>query len=159
MSWEALRNAKGDGGNFIKLKDGNSIEGIFRGEPHVFYQKFGDRTEHKERGTKEEGRSFRFKMSMIVKEDDQYVSKIMAGGFYLATSIDDQITENGIDSIYKVKRMGSGPQDTRYAVVFKKALTEDQVKTISEIPVKELEVGRGVEESGEEDAGTEDIPF
>lgn len=135
MSWDDARKAKDEGGIFIKLKDGDQIEGVFVGEPHCFYSKFGDRQEF----TKwQEGLSFKFRINFFVKTEDGWNPKILTGGATVRDSLLDLRDEYGMDCIYKVKRVGSGKEDTRYPILFKAKLTDEQKADIELIEPKDL---------------------
>lgn len=145
MGWNDL---KGDpfSQNRIKLSAGDSIEGVFRGEPYVYYDLFGSKTEFKSWA---EGRRKRFRINFVVydPETEAYAAKILQGGSRLALQIWDQKEEQGLDAVYKVKRVGSGRDDTRYTVVFKRKLTKEEIKKIEAVKSLELGTGRMTKES------------
>lgn len=152
MSWASMKKAKDEakGGLFIKLKDGDFVEGIFRGQPHFYYQKFGDRTEY---DTWAEGRSFKFKIPFVINENGAWVAKIYQGGAKVRDQIFDMGEEYGvkdtngdlvrIDAIFKIKRTGSGKDDTRYSILFKGFPTAEQLLQINAVKLPNL---KGVQE-------------
>ncbi len=137
MSWEQMKKAKEEGGNsmFIRLKDGDSVEGVFRGQPHTFYQSFGDRAEYDKWA---EGRSFKFKINFVVNEAGHLNVKIFQGGATIRDAILDAKEEYGLDCIYKIKRTGSTKEDTRYAVLFKQKLTPEGIEAVNAMELKRL---------------------
>lgn len=124
---------------FVKLKDGEFIECVFRGPPYTFFQAFKDMNEYSEPG---EGRSTRFRINVIVKEASAYVPKIFQGG---KRTLKDLITcrnEYGLDCIYKIKRSGTGKEDTKYHIMYKANLTDEQKEVFKQMPLLELKSGR-----------------
>lgn len=141
MSWERLRTeGKGSGGkNFVKLKDGDSVIGVFRGEPHIFYKIYQDKVEYDEWA---EGRNFRFRINFIVKEGDQYVAKIFEGGRRVADDVVAASEEYTLNSVFKISRKGSGKENTKYSVLFKSALEEEQLDKIKKVKLETLKFGK-----------------
>jgi hypothetical protein len=156
MSWQKMKKAKeegGSGGLYITLKDGDSIEGVFRGEPYCFYQKFQEKTEYE---SWSEGRSFKFKINFIIKEGDKFIAKIYRGGATVRDALLMSKEEYGLDCIFKIKRMGSSKEDTTYSVLFKSNLTPEQKAQIDSIKLYEFKKNSVV---NEEPIGEEDVPF
>lgn len=137
MSWSDFdKKAKeASGGSFIKLKDGDEVVGVFRGEPYTFYQEFKSRIEYP---YKVEGASFKFRVNFVIKSKDGYVAKILQGGATMAEQISACKDEYGLDCIYKIKRKGSGKDDTTYSVLFKSELTPAQKKELASVELLSL---------------------
>lgn len=138
MSWNDFdKRAKeaNSGGSFIKLKDGDEVVGVFRGEPHTFYQEFKSKIEYP---YKVAGASFKFRVNFVVKEKDGYVAKILQGGATLAEQISACREEYGLDCAYKIKRKGSGKEDTVYSVLYKSELAPQAKKEIDQVELKKL---------------------
>lgn len=136
-AWDEMKKLKNEKGNlFLKLADGESVEGIFRGEPFLFYQKFKDPTEHKEWA---EGRSFKFKINFLVKENGIWIAKILQGGSTIRDLLLDAKDEYGIDCVFKFKRVGLGREDTRYSLLFKAQLTPEQIEAANRIKLNSFE--------------------
>ena len=133
MTWDQMNKAREESSIFIKLKDGQSIEGAFVGEPHIFYQKYQDRTEYPDWA---EGLSFKFKMNFILK--DGMKCKIYTGGATVRDSLIDNKNEYGLDAWYKITRIGSGQKDTRYTIFYKGPISEEEKAQINEIKLFEL---------------------
>jgi hypothetical protein len=146
MTWEAMeiadkavKTGAGLGNMFVHLKDGDSVEGTFRGEPRIFYQAFGDKVEYNGPG---EGRSFKFKVNFITTDDKGIpVVKILQGGSMLRKAILACRAEYGMDCVYKVKRTGAGKEDTVYSVLFKRVLAPAELETVNNMPLKALSAG------------------
>jgi len=139
MSWNAMKKAKeesgGGGGLFVKLKDGDEVEGVFMGEPHTFYQVFGSKTEH---DNWVDGSSFKFKIPFVVKENGVYVAKIFQGSKTTAGILLDVKDEYGTDCLYKIKRKGSTKEDTKYSILFKGNLSVAELESVKKIELPSL---------------------
>ena len=166
MSWDKMNEGGGGGGgkDFIKLKDGESVEGVFVGEPHTFYGVFKDKTEY---SSWAEGRSFKFRINFVTKDDNgQMVAKIYQGGSKVAKAIAACKEEYGLNCLYKIKRVGATKDDTTYSVLFKKELTKEQMDTIKSVALLPLSFKGAVQDAQEvmgarevtDDTG-EAIPF
>ena len=147
MSWNEMKKAKEEGGGlYLKLKDGEAVEGVFVGEPYCYFAKFGDKTEYDKWS---EGLSFRFKINFVTRGDNgEPVAKIFQQGSSFRDQLLDAIAEYGQDCIYKIKRTGSGKDDTRYAILFKAKLPPEQAEKIKSVRLnafKKTVPGRDVE--------------
>lgn len=142
-------------GKFISLKDGDAIEGVFWGEPYTYWRTYPDKTEYSDWA---EGRRFNFKTNFIVTEEGERKAKILQGSKTFYNSICDVLEEYGQDSVFKIKRSGSGKDDTRYSVLHKGKLSVNQVVEIKKVRLEELSSGRKRDESSkaEKDEG---LPF
>ncbi len=102
--------------HFIKLKDGESVSGVCRGE---IYEAFlvWDNKQKTEVPEGTPGAKFRFSVNFIVKDGSSYVAKILDGG----TSIYKQLAALAEDyditqTVVKITRQGNG-LDTEYSVL------------------------------------------
>ena len=152
MSWDDFdKKAKEAGnGSFIKLKDGDEVIGVFRGEPYLFYQEFKSKIEYP---YKVDGASFKFRVNFVVKEKEGYVAKILQGGATLAQQISACREEYGLDCAYKIKRKGSGKEDTVYSVLFKSELAPNAKKEIDAVKLLNI-----APKSSSDDPRDEDMP-
>lgn len=155
MSWEKAKAMSQEGGSkdYIKLKDGQFVEGVFVGEPYPFYQKYQDKLEYTEWA---EGRSFRFKMNFVTKENGQYVCKIFQNNKTTFKALEEAIAEYGQDCLYKVKRTGSTKEDTTYSVLFKAKLNEEQVAKVKAVDMHPLHGKTG---NGKVPGAEPSVPF
>ncbi len=138
MSWDALDKVPSGGGEYLKMEAGDTLEMVFRGPwpPHSFYKKFPDKTEHKDWA---EGRSFRFKVPVVVKDGDAFVPKIWEQGVTVARMLRDVHEEyDGFDNVFKVKRTGSTKDDTTYSILFKRKLEGGALEKIEAIDIPVL---------------------
>lgn len=162
--WDTEPKGGGGGENFIKLKDGDAVEGCFVGEPYVFYQAFKEKEEY---SSWSEGRSFKFRVNFIIKTDKGYTAKIYQGGSTVFKAIKNCFEEYSPNCIFKIKRTGSTKDDTTYSVLFKKELTKEQLETIKTVPLlpltkqkKDTEIAQEVLGGKEVDDIDEDqLPF
>ena len=136
MSWNNMRKTKEGSSLFIRLKDGDSIEGMFAGEPHTYYSKFKDKPEYTAWA---DGRSFKFRLNFITKNDDNELeAKILTGGSTISNAILDMKEEYGLDCIFKIKRTGSGKDDTRYTILFKDKLKDGELAVYKSVKLNQL---------------------
>jgi hypothetical protein len=149
--WNKIDKASegGGGGVFIKLKDGDSVEGVFQGEPHCFYRIYGDKAmaEHE---NYVEGSSFRFKINMLVKEGDKFEPKILEQGTKLAKRIRKYTQEYGMDYVFKVEREGSTKDNTEYHLFPKRAISASEKEELEKIELWPLEKKTKVETKSDE---------
>jgi hypothetical protein len=129
--WDKMRQSKeNSGGSFIKLKDGDAVEGVFIGDPHCYYQIFKDKKEY---ASWVDGSSFRFKITFLQKVGKTWEKKIFQGGSTVRNDLVDIKEEYGLNNVFKIKRSGSGKEDTRYAILFKAKLTDAELAEIAKI--------------------------
>ena len=156
--------SKGDG-MFVSLKNsGDSIEGIFLGEPYVYKQHWSpgsekvicqDGCELCEDGKKP---SSRFKINFFDIKARKV--KIFEGGVGWFRNLNSMREEYGLDCIFKIVREGIG-RDTKYNFFFKKDLNDDMKKYLAEQATL-LELDYDMVESNDGSNAKEDdddIPF
>lgn len=160
MSWEAMETSvkeSGTSGDFIKLKAGESIRLVLRGEPYLFFQKFKDRVEYTEYV---EGSSRKFHINAIVKDGDNYKAKILQGGVKLMSAILACKSKYGLDCIYELQRQGATQQDTRYNLLYDSKLEGEALSQVNAVPLLSLSKGRSQQpDAHNEDRGEPRIPF
>lgn len=133
MGWKDIPTGEGSK-NFIKIKSGDSADVIFMGEPRTYYQIFGDKMQYMQ---KVDGSSFKFEIQVVVKEDNQYVGKVLQGGYFLISDIKAQIDENGERGIYRIKRQGEKTA-TRYFVIYKGPVTDEQWESLKSVKLPDI---------------------
>ncbi len=156
MTWDDFQKSRDNqgGGAFISLKDGEFVEGVFAGSPKMFYQVYKDPVEYSEWA---KGRSFKFKINFIVKDEaGNLKAKIFKGGSEMRNQLLDCKKEYGLDCVFKIKRTGAGKEDTRYSILFKSQLTNEQKKAIAE--VKLISFDESNQKKGEAPLYEDDIP-
>lgn len=142
--------------NFVKLKDKESIEGIFRGDIHEFFVLWENgKSKEVTEGTPEA--KFRFRINFVIKEGAVYVPKIFEQGLTVYNQLRELNNEYGLDGIVvKVTRNGTGT-DTTYSTLplLKKALTKE---TLAHLETMELLPLTSQTKPAQEKADSE-IPF
>lgn len=133
MGWKDIPTGEGSK-SFVKIKAGESVDVIFMGEPRTFYQIFKDKAEYQE---KVDGSTFAFKIQVVLKENGEYVGKILKGGYFLICDIKAQIDENGMDGVYRIKRQGTGTE-TRYFVIYKGPVTSEQMESLKSVKLPDI---------------------
>lgn len=154
MKWkEKFKEQMKGGGEFIRLKNGEEVTGIFRGEPVIFFKAYEPETkttitkkEYFEYGGK--SASKRFRLCFIVKEGENHVCKIFEGSKTSGEALSMIMDEYDItNTVFKIKRDGD-KMDTVYHFLAKDKLTPEQVKKIDAIELLDMEPM----ESGEDQA-------
>jgi len=134
--WKTLNKEIAKSNPFLKLNDGESIEGVFRGDPYFFYSKFQDETntEYKEW---QPGLNFRFKVNFVTKIGDELISKVFNSGKTVASRIKYLLEEYGEDCLFKILRQ-SESKKVFYHIDFKSNLTPEQIDRVNSTPLNKL---------------------
>lgn len=163
MSWEEADKAVKENAtrNFLRLKDGEKIKVIFRGEPHLFYKKFEEKEEY---NTPVDGAQRRFRINVLITEADKFVPKIFEGAIGTLSDIHACRAKYGLDKIFELGRVGTSTK-TRYPVLYDSDLSPEQLKKANAVKLLELSRGRSRaaedqrREDENEDEVEQDIPF
>lgn len=161
--------AEVSGGLFVKLDSGDSIIGVFRGEPYDYRQHWignrsetcmggssGDQCKHCAKG---ERTSFKFRINFMVKEGAGYSAKIFEQGRRVYDSLKGLHADYDLEqTVVKITRQGSGQKDTTYTVlpVPKGALSKEAQDALSKIKLHDLV--NPIEEHSENGSDS-DVPF
>jgi hypothetical protein len=154
MNFPDVGSSKGNGsgigsGVFLRLKDGERIQGVFQGDPHIFRQHWiGKRSvicsgktecEHCKAGDKPK---FRFRINFLTKMDGVWLAKVFEQGY--GTYLDlKEMHESSYDlqtTFVSLSRSGE-KTDTRYRVLPVRdngGLKPEHFKKLSAIPLNEL---------------------
>jgi hypothetical protein len=142
--------------NFLKLKDKESVEGIFFGEIHEFSQVWdGGKSFVVPEGTPKA--SFRFRVNFIMKEGSVYSAKIFENGAIVYRQLGELHEEYDLPStVVKITRNGTGT-DTTYSILplLKKTVTPELKEHLKTVELQELETKKDQSTNGPSD----DIPF
>lgn len=126
--------------NFLKLKDKESVQGIFRGDVHEFYVLWeGQRSRVVPEGTP--GAKFRFRINFVMKEGASYVPKIFEQGLTVYNQLAELHNEYELDkTVVKLTRNGTGT-DTTYSTLplLKTPLTKETMKFLDSMELLPLE--------------------
>lgn len=127
-------------GHYVRIKDGESISGILRGEPQEAWVLWDNKvkTEVPE-GTS--GAKLNFKINFIVKDGPSYTCKILEGGMQIYKQLAALAKEWELEeTVIIISRDGSG-LDTEYTVMPappKQQATKDALDFISKLELHEL---------------------
>lgn len=153
--------------SFIILKDGESVEGVFAGNPYEFYQHWenkkpsvctGRGCERCVAGVKA---SFRFRINFIVKApDNTLTAKILEQGQMIYGQIQD-LEESGYvleTNKFRISRKGAGMNDTQYTVlpVPKGELNAEALKAVRAVKLLDL-TPQAPKQDAQQEAHRQDI--
>lgn len=132
---------EGRGSNlFLKIKDGESVIGVFRGEPLEFYSKWiGGKSQIALPDDPEAKK--RYRLNFITKEDGKFVPKIWEFGVFIYNQLADINDEYPLEKTkVKITRHGTGT-DTTYMILplLKEPLPPKILKEIESIHLNILE--------------------
>lgn len=159
MAWPKLEGGRKD---LVKLKDGNSITGVLRGDPYLFRTHW------------EEGRSstctgegcalckagnksrFRFRSNFITSVNKALTAQVLEQGYDIYVTIQAYSETCDLSNqLVEIRRKGSGKNDTTYLFLLKGALTPEQVAKINDIPLQSL--NERPQEQAEDGFGSEGL--
>lgn len=162
--------------NYLKLESGGSVRCVFKGDTFNFRQHWKnnkgvvcvgyDECQICHEETDDAKSSFRFKINIIIKENEAYTAKIFEQG----GTVYDVLSGFGKDGydfdthLFKITRLGSG-KDTKYQIspVPNGTLTPAQLEAIAKVPLIPLTKVPSAEVAAIVDVethGTDDeIPF
>lgn len=140
--------------NFLKLKDKESVSGIFMGELHEFFVMW-ENGKSRVVSDGDEGAKFRFRVNFVIKEGAVYVPKIFEQGLTVYRQLSELNDEYGLESIVvKITRNGIGT-DTAYSLLplIKQTISKEvatHLKTVELLPLESQGHGHKAQS---EDAG------
>lgn len=125
--------------SFIKLKDKESVVGIFRGEMHEFFSVWeNNRTRVVEEGTP--GAGFRFRVNFFVKEGTTFTPKIFEGGVTVYNQLAELHEEYNLEeTAIKITRNGTGTDTTYTIIPMKQAPSKETLKFLAAAELLPLE--------------------
>lgn len=127
---------------FVKLKDGEFIEGVFRGAPFEYQIIWDDKNNKSIFYTgKEEGvPRFRFRLNFVIwdAQEKAFKAKIFEQGPRFYNQLKDLNTDWPLHSSWvKITRKGE-KLNTEYLVVPKKTIPEEQLKVIRNVDLNKF---------------------
>lgn len=153
--------------SFVKLTDGQTVTGIFRGEAFEFRTHWHERRSVVCPGdgcelcmTKDKPK-YQFRVNFITKENEAYIAKIWQGSYNFYDQLRDLNTDYPIDqNILKITRDGSGLH-TKYKAlpILNSQITPELEAKISQIPLNELGHITDFEKEPADGPDLSDIPF
>lgn len=160
--------ARGDGGgvsskDFIRLKDGDSVEGVFAGEPIDYKAHFklgvcggASCLICAQKGAPKA--AFKFRINFIIKENGALVAKIFEQGWTVyeaLAALNEEYEKSEADMSrqkFRISRKGSGVEDTAYYVVAipKGELPDEVFEMVKMVPLQDLQQGLGGKQKEED---------
>lgn len=144
--------------NFLKLKDKESVTGIFRGDIHDYYA-IWENSKSREVSETTPGGTFRFRVNFVVKDGSNYIVKIFENGISVYRQLAELHSEYNLeDTVVKITRNGTGT-DTTYSILplLKQQLTKEAktfLETLELLPLESKQNSQAyVDKNGDE------IPF
>lgn len=133
------------GGNFLKLGDGESVVGIFRGDVYEFYQLWDDTAEG---GRKSQvvpegtaGAKARFRINFIVKDKDGYHPMIFENGPRVHAQLAELHEEFGLETtVVKLTRNGL-KLETKYSImpIKNNQVSDETLELLRDLELHKLE--------------------
>ncbi len=111
------QSQKGEGAHkFLKIKSGESVKGVCRGEVYEFYIKWeGNNSLVVTSSTP--GAKPRFRINFVVKEDGKFTSKIFEFGPMVSNQLHDMSEDYDLsETVIKISKSGQG-LETQYSVI------------------------------------------
>lgn len=148
--------------NFLKLKDKESIEGIFRGELFEFFVQWKEnKTKVVDEGAQDA--KFRFRVNFVTKENGVYISKIFEQGVIVYRQLAELHAEYELPAtVCKITRNGTGT-DTTYSILplLKKPITKEIMAHLETLELQDLGHGNAQNQTGAKSNAFNDdeIPF
>jgi len=149
------------GGGYLRLKDGESVTGILRGDIHVFYAiGFGADTRVVGPG---QGGKRKYRHAFVVKEGQGYAAKIWEFGPKIYDSL-SALEAGGWDlqkTLLTINRTGSTKENTKYTVTpNRQEPSEAALNAITALELPTLAHGERAAAAGASSAqDSEGLPF
>lgn len=158
---QKVREETKGGGEYVSLKDGEHEEVIVGEKLHIYREVWlvGENRSEDYDPVKHDGMKPRtkFLVPMLVRDGAKnYTPSVFDASGQAFDSLKEAVEEYGLDTVYKLKRNGSGT-DTKYSLLFKRKLEGDEAEFVAEIEQldpEEIHSGR----SGAGSAEAADLP-
>lgn len=122
--------------SFLKLSNGDSTIGVFKGNLEVFYQVFENgkyRTVPKD----DANGQFKFRVNFITKENGVLVAKIFSGNWHDYKALKDYHEEYNLETIF-MKVTQTGERQTKRISFMPMTKTKPDAATINGVALQEL---------------------
>lgn len=147
MKFKGGSSGGGSGLPFLKIKDGETIHAVFRGEPLEGYSNFQTKEWFPLEAGKQPGTTYRFRVNVIVKEGASYVAKVWEQGYErqqdiyrLVEDADQFFSKKLKDVVVAITRNGSTKDDTKYSMRLAKQQPEAATwKVIDAVKLNDLD--------------------
>ncbi len=111
------QKSESSGGNYLKLTDGLSVNGVMRGEIFEFYQIWPFGGERQVFDSPTPGAASRFKANIVIHENGKFISKIWEFGLPVYTQLGDINEVYPLDKTkIQITRRGAG-KSTQYMIL------------------------------------------
>ena len=118
MKFTRIDMTKGDnGGSYLKVPPGESVKGVFRGEPFSFFQAWPQGGQKQIFDKPTAGASARFKINFVVHENGKFVAKVFEFGAVVNNQLVDLSEDYDIETTkVRISRQGEG-KNTVYTII------------------------------------------
>lgn len=159
----APKKSDGHSSDYLKVDDGKSVTGVFRGEIFEFYQSWPQGGDKQVFDKPTAGASLRFKANFVVNEGGKYVAKVWEFGLVVYNTL-AEIADNFPIETTKIKISRRGLQkDTQWTIIPLGAVDAKALKAIEAVPLNILGEQAKMDPGNVLGAGLEDedetIPF
>lgn len=155
---EAPKNEGIGASNFLKVADGQSVQGVFRGEVHEFYQSWPRGGEKQIFDKPTPGASSRFRLNFVTQEDGKFVAKVWEFGLTVYNQL-AEISEAYPLEVTKVKISRRGvDKNTQWMIIPLGPVDKKALPTIEAVNLNILNGQATTQESAPEKEDDE-IPF
>lgn len=155
----------GGGGKFLKIEIGQSVTGVFRGDPQVYWRKWPKGGVKQEFAVETPGAEERYKVNFVVYEDGEFKVKIFDCNVHVYNQIADINEDDDIETIKcKISRLASGKGSIyQLKPLFKDPISPKALKEIEKLELNQLG-GNGQsappqQNTSEDDSGSDSLPF
>lgn len=168
MNFPEVESGTG-GKDIVKLKGGDVIAGIFKGNPHIFRQHWEngrsqtcagqDVCDRCKAGDKPK---FRFAINFVIKDGNGYVAKVFEQSYGTYLDMKELHKEYNLEkTVVQIKRMGDDKNNTRYTILPLKSQPKD-FSIFDKVPLIDVKAkvnGTGESSASGSEMNDDDIPF
>lgn len=178
MSWAAAGQRakqrddqrKKSGGRWVKLSDGDQMDFVLLGEPHVRFKRWDQSLGKSVDAGGPGGDAKVFYTFNVWDVGEQSVRVLELNERWFLALYEDHIDEDGSCNIFRIKRKGTGTsteykfktvagkQDEAQAIVEREG-GEDNLHELDGVPVDEVDWGGSSNDSGDSGEFDDDVPF
>jgi len=144
---EPKEGGEGGGLEYFKIKDGETIRGIFYGEPVDFQARWENGRTIVTNDSDPDGR-FKFRINVIIREGNDYKAKVWEQGTRVYNTLKELNEDYPLDqTVVKIKREGNGKQ-TSYSILPdpKAPMTPQLREILAKVELHDLKKGLTTQE-------------
>lgn len=144
---------------FLKLNSGESVIGVFRGDPEVYFQVYED-GKYKRVPESDPAGQFRFAVNFIVKENGALVSKLFQGNWHDYEALKALNGEFELEETY-VKVSQTGERQTKRISFMPMTKAKPNPEQLKNVSLQKLEPKRptNISYSGPEEMPQDESPI